>query len=248
MRLFPGLLATILVAVPLAGIAASVQIDFQGSAFTTRTGSGGTSILSDNFIDADAGDLVLATPLGANLVNAAVIPMSWSFDASTQFGSLYLTSNNPFAGQYGNAARFLFSTNARGVITGWGIDISGGILGGTNSPSFASLSLGKGGDTFAEGFASPACAAPPEVAVPCYTLEEGNSASGAWRVENSLQPPHGHIAPAPTFAPTRSEPLGFAPKSAPEMDPSSSGAAILLLLGGLTLLRGPARTRSGDTL
>jgi len=164
-----------------------------------------------NAIPENAGELVLGSPLGDSLNNAAVTPLSWSFDSNTQFGSIYLNSSNPFARGPGESMSFMFSTDANGVLTGWSIAVVGGIFQGTNSPSFAQITIGNAGDTFSTGFSSPSCAVPPGVPAPCYTVTESNAASGSW---------------SSTIA------------RAPEIDFTSSAGGLTLLLGGIAVLRG----------
>ena len=73
---------------------------------------------------------------------AAITPVSWSFDGTAPFAG-YLDSNGPTAGGPGQSASFVFSTDASGALTGWNINILGGIFSGTNSPSFAAITIGN---------------------------------------------------------------------------------------------------------
>jgi hypothetical protein len=207
-----GLLALgLMVAGPLAANAQTQTLGYTGSPFTSLSISGNLSNGLADAIPENTGELVLSSPLGDNLNNLAVTPVSWSFDSTTRFGSIYLNSNNPFAGEFGESTSFTFSTDASGVLTGWNINVIGGIFGGTNSPSSAAFTIGNAGDSFSSGFSTPSCAAPPGVVVPCYQISESNSAPGYWK--SSIT-------------------------QAPEIDPASAANGLTLLLGGIAVLRG----------
>jgi hypothetical protein len=200
-----------MVAGPMAANAQTETLDYIGSPFTSRSIDGNLTNGLANSIPENAGELVFGSPLGDNLHNVAVTPVSWSFDSNTQFGSIYLNSHNPAAADPGDSMSFLFSTDAHGLITGWSIAVVGGIFEGTNSPSFAQITIGNAGDTFSTGFSSPECAVPPGVPAPCYTVTESNAAAGSW---------------SSTVA------------RAPEIDSTSAASGLTLLLGGIAVLRG----------
>ena len=200
-----------MVAGPMAANAQTETLDYIGSPFTSRNIDGDLTNGLANTIAENAGQLVLSSPLGDNLNNAVVTPLSWSFDSNTQFGSIYLNSHNPAAGDPGDSMSFLFSTDAKGAITGWSIAVIGGIFEGTNSPSFADITIGNAGDTFSTGFSSPECAVPPGVPAPCYTVTESNAAPGSWNTSIAR---------------------------APEIDSTSAAGALTLLLGCIAVLRG----------
>jgi hypothetical protein len=204
-----SMVAGSMVAGPMAAHAQTETLDYIGSPFTSRNIDGNSSNGLANSIAENAGELVLSSPLGDNLNSAVVTPLSWSFDSNTQFGSIYLNSRNPAAGDPGDSMSFMFSTNANGAITGWSIAVIGGIFKGTNSPSFAQFTIGNAGDTFSTGFSTPSCAAPPPT--PCYIVTESNAASGSW---NS------------TIA------------RAPEIDSTAAAGALTMLLGCIAVLRG----------
>jgi hypothetical protein len=204
-----GLLALVFViASPKVASAQTETLGYGGSAFTSLTINGNLSIGLQNMIPANTGELVLSSPLGDNLHNAAITPVSWSFDATAPFGG-YLDSNGPTAGGPGQSASFVFSTDASGALTGWNINILGGILSGTNSPSFAAITLGNAGDSYSAGFSSPSCAALPGVVTGCFTIAESNNASGSW-----------------SSTITR----------VPEIDSASAAGGLTLLFGSLAVL------------
>jgi hypothetical protein len=205
-----GWLGVGMLAAPIMANAQTETLDYTGSPFTSLSIDGNLSNGLANAIPRNAGELVLASPLGDNLNNVAVIPISWSFDSNTQFGSIYLNSSNPAAGDPGDSMSFLFSTDANGVLTGWNIAVVGGIFEGTNAPSFAAITIGNAGDTYSSGFSNPSCNAPPGVPVDCYTVTESNAAAGFWKATVT---------------------------QAPEMDPASAASGLTLLLGGLAVLR-----------
>lgn len=205
-----GLSSLILMALsPVVATAQPETLDYVGSAFTNLTISGNLTNGLHSMIPENTGEVVLSSPLGDNLHNVAVTPVSWSFDSTTQFGSIYLNSSNPFSGQSPPPV-FMFSTDANGVLTGWNIDIVAGIFGGTNSPSFADVTITNPGDTFSSGFSTPSCAAPPGVVTPCFNIFESNSAAGHW---------------------------SSALTSAPEIDPASAATGLTLFFGALAVMR-----------
>jgi hypothetical protein len=192
---------------PMLANSQTETLDYSGSPFTSLTIDGNLSNGLANAIPENVGELVFGSPLGPNLNNVAVTPVSWSFDGSTQFGSVYLNSSSPFV----DSMSFLFSTDANGVPTAWSINVLGGILSGTNAPSFASVIIGNSGDSFSTGFSNPSCGAPPGVPVSCYFVSENNAAAGDWKT---------------TVA------------KAPEIDPASAAGGLTILLGGLAVLGG----------
>ncbi len=179
-----GALMLVLLAEPMPANSQTETLDYFGSPFTSVSTDGNPSNALANTIAENIGELVFASPLGHNLNNAAVTPLSWSFDSSTQFGGAYLNSHNPFV----DSMSFLFSTDANGVPTAWSIDVTGGPLSGTNAPSFASVTIDNSGDTFSTGFSSPSCNAPPGVPVPCYFVSENNAAAGDWKTAVAKAP------------------------------------------------------------
>ena len=205
-----GWLAVGILAAPIMANAQTETLDYIGSPFTSLSIDGNLSNGLANAIPQNAGELVLASPLGDNLNNVAVIPISWSFDSNTQLGSIYLNSSNPAAGDSGDSMSFLFSTDANGVLTGWNIAVVGGIFDSTSGKSFAAITITNAGDSFSSGFSNPLCGAPPGVPVDCYTVTESNAAAGFWKATVT---------------------------QAPEMDPASTASGLTLLLGGLAVLR-----------
>jgi hypothetical protein len=204
-----GLLTVALLAGPMVANAQTETLDYTGSPFTSLSITGNSSTGLANAIPENVGELVLSSPLGDNLNNVAVTPVSYSFDSSTRFGSHYLNSGNPQSP--GNSASFLFSTDATGMLTGWNISVIGGDFGGTNSPTWATVTISNAGDSFTTGLSTPSCEAPPGVPISCFSVSESNSAPGSWDA---------------TIA------------RAPEIDPASAASGLTLLLGGVAVLRG----------
>jgi hypothetical protein len=197
-----GLLAACLIAAPVAVRAQIETLDYQGS---IMNGSVSQSGYAPPGPFAFSGSIVLNSPLGANLNDATIVPMSWSFNSP--LGELSST----FAAQQpdDSGATFEFST-VKGKISGWSIDLFGGIDEGTNSPSYETGSIGLGGDSYSGGFSSPSCNAPPGVPTPCFAVAFANSKPGAWTASVNV----------------------------PELDPASLAGSLTLLLGGLAVLRG----------
>lgn len=223
------LIGFVMMAAPMAAFSQTETLDYYGSPFTSTSagssGSLGATLAAENTIPENTGQIVLSAPLGDNLSNVAVAPSSYSFDSNTQFGGIYLSSQSPFRNAPGNYASFLFSTNASGMITGWSISVVGGIFGGTNSPSSATVTISNSGDSFSTGFSSPSCAAPNGGA--CYSVRESNTSPGSFSVSGSSGGGSGGAA-------------------APEIDPRSAMSAMTLLLGGLAVLRGRRRVTAAS--
>jgi hypothetical protein len=209
-----GSVAIALLAGPMVSNAQTETLDYIGSPFTSFGFTGTMSDALANSIPQNTGEIVLSSPLGDNLHNFAVTPVSWSFDRSTPNG-VFLRSNSPFPGP-DDVATFLFSTNASGMLTAWNIVVSGGILQDTTAQSFAAVTINNAGDSFSSGTGSPSCQL-PEPATACFTLKQSNTAAGAWTA---------------TFA------------KAPEIDPASAASGLMLLLGGLAVVCGRRKLES----
>lgn len=216
MRSVQGILVALVVGLPMTVSAQTETLDYMGSPFTSVNTDGNPATALANTPPENTGEVILSSPVGDNLSGFQVTPVSWSFDANTPSGWLYLNSNSPFAGQPGNSASFVFSTDATGMLTAWSITVDGGIFVGTNS-SWADASITSWGDSFSSGLSTPLCGADSGIPAPCYDVSESNSAGGSWTSKVA---------------------------AAPEFDPASSMSALTLLLGGLLILRGrrsPAR-------
>src|SRR5690348_1106658 len=206
------IVSVILAASPvLAGAEETLQ--YIGSPFTSLTITGNiANALAMDTPPENTGEIVLAAPLGDNLDDAPVTPLSWSFDDGTSLGGFYLMSELS-----SNTLTFTASTNAQGNLTAWSINAGGNDFGSTNTPSFATMTIANGGDSFAVGESGFECSPPPGGLTPCYNVSESNSSPGIWKAEVS---------------------------SVPEIDMASAYAALTVLLGGLAILRGARRRRS----
>jgi hypothetical protein len=116
--------------------------------------------------------------------------------------------------QYGGPSVSVVFTTVDDSITAWDVIAnSGPPQQGTNTFYYSSASIdSNGGDSFNGYFTTPTCNAPAGVAVPCYNISESTTADGVW-----VDPPTA---------------------AAPEMDPASATAGLLLLIGGLAVARG----------
>jgi hypothetical protein len=208
------------ISLPLAANANTETLTYTGIPFTQATLGGNLSLAAAYAPAMDAGTVVLSTALGDNLNDVFVTPESYAFEGGGPASNYLGSATNPYVGEYGNVATFEFSTDSTGMLTQWNVNITGGVFGGTNSPSSASVTLTMAGDTFSAGFSTPSCAAPPGVTIPCYSIFESNinppfSAAGHW--EQTIAP------------------------QAPEMDPGMAGSGMTLLAGCLAMLRGRKR-------
>jgi hypothetical protein len=138
---------------PMIAGAQTETLDYTGAAFTP------VSINGHSGISNVTGEIVLSAPLGANLTNATVVPVSWSFNDPNLNSTLAGTTDS-----------FAFTT-VNGVITGWNIDVSfSNTVAKANT--FSSIILNNvGGDTYTTGYSAPAskCKADPD---PCFSLTQ----------------------------------------------------------------------------
>jgi hypothetical protein len=221
MKTFSASMAAIVLAgicIPLTANSQTETLTYTGNPFNQASFSGNLALAEAYAPATDAGTVVLNTPLGDSLIDVFVTPESYAFVGGGP-ASIYLSSDNPAIGTFGNSATFEFSTDATGLITQWNVAVTGGIFAGTNSPSSAAITLGMSGDTFSAGFSTPSCAAPPGVTIPCYGISESNisppfSAAGHW--QQTLT-------------------------AAPEIDSGMAGSALTLLAGLAAMVTGRFR-------
>jgi hypothetical protein len=149
--------------VPIIAGAQTETLDYTGVAFTP------VSINGHSGIPDITGEIQLSAPLGANLTNASVVPVSWSFNDPN------LNSNIASGGPCCTTDSFAYTT-VNGAITGWNIDVS--YLNSTaTSSSWSSIILSSvGGDTYTTGYSTPTCSGRPD---PCFSLTQ-TTAPGSW--------------------------------------------------------------------
>ena len=168
-----GLVALAWMAAPFAANSQTTLLDYQGSAFTNVSISGNGSFPDVPTLSSLVGDVVLSSPLGANLNNATVFPTAFSFNAPLINSELF----SP--GYAGSSSSFAFTTNNSGTITGWSVELSFTYL-GTNSPSGNSIVLGPGGDSYMGFGSTPGGCGPPGG---CSLLvQESSTSPGVWSV------------------------------------------------------------------
>ena len=202
------ILGSLIFLAPMTANAQTETFDYLGNLFTSVSVTGN----NDGFPNPirNTGELVLSSPLGDNLHNVAVTPLSFSFDSNSAFAP-FLDSNNPFSGP-SDVASFRVSTDANGMLTAWNIVVSSAILRGTNAESFAAVTINNNaGDSFSAGASNPSCGQPPGPPPGCFLLTDSTGAPGVWRESIT---------------------------KAPELDPASLASSLTLFLGGLAVLRG----------
>ena len=155
-----------LVACGLAPIIAGAQtetLNYTGPNFTPVTINGHSGIPNIT------GEIQLSAPLGANLTNANVVPVSWSFNDPV------LNSIIASSGPCCTTDSFALTT-VNGVITGWDIDLS--YLNSTaTSSTWSSIILSNiGGNTYTTGYSTPKCKGHPD---PCFSLIQ-TGVPGSW--------------------------------------------------------------------
>jgi hypothetical protein len=202
-----GLVVALLTAPKMVN-AQTETLVYTGNPFTSVSITGNVSDGLANAILQNSGELVLSSPLGDNLHNFAVTPVSWSFDGNTPNG-IFLNSNNPFPGP-DDVMSFRFSTDANGMLTAWNIVVSGGILQGTSAHTLAAVTINNSaGDSFSSSASNPSCGVPPGPPPGCFAVTESGGAPGVWGITK-----------------------------APEIDSASAASGLTLLLAGLAVLRG----------
>jgi len=138
-------------------------LDYTGAAFTP------VSINGHFGIPNITGEIQLSAPLGANLANATVVPVSWSFN-DPMLNSV-IASKGPCC----TTDSFAFTT-LNGVITGWDVDISFANS-AAKSSSWSSIILSDvGGDTYTTGYSTPTCKGRLD---PCFSLTQ-TTTPGSW--------------------------------------------------------------------
>lgn len=168
-----GLVSVILIAAPAFSAAQDQTLQYIGSPFTNFTATGDIGNAFAESPAENSGEIVLGAPLGDNLNDVAVTPLSWNFDAATN-SNFYLV-DLPY-----NSMAFTVSTNADGDLTAWNLSAGGNDFGSTNTPSYAAITLTNAGDSFAAGVSGYACAPPPGGLTSCFDVSESNSVPGSW--------------------------------------------------------------------
>ena len=202
-----GLAAAALLSARMAN-AQTETLDYTGSSFTNVSISGNNEGFANPI--QNTGELVLSSPLGDNLHDFAVTPVSFSFDGNTVFGPALDSSINSFTGP-ADVASFRFSTDAHGMLTAWDIIVSTTIFQGDNPESSAGVTINNAGDSFSANAGGSFCLDPAGPPPGCFTIEASSAISGVWKASVAR---------------------------APEIDPASAAGGLTLLLGALTVLRG----------
>jgi hypothetical protein len=208
-----GMAAAAMLCAPLVN-AQTETLDYTGSAFTNVNISGNNQGFANPI--QNTGELVLSSPLGDNLHDLAVIPVSFSFDGNTVFGAALDSSINSFTGP-ADVASFRFSTDAHGMLTAWDIVVSTAIFQGDNPESSAGITINTAGDSFSADAGGSFCLDPAGPPPGCFTIEASSALPGVWKASVTR---------------------------APEIDPALAGSGLTLLLGGLAVLRGLRKLES----
>src|ERR1700722_3266693 len=126
MKTFSALAAIVLagISLPQSANAQTETLTYTGEPFNQATFSGNLALAEAYAPAMDAGTVVLNTPLGDGLTDVFVTPKSYAFEGGGPT-SIYLSSDNPAIGTFGNSATFEFSTDATGLITQWNVAITG---------------------------------------------------------------------------------------------------------------------------
>jgi hypothetical protein len=139
---------------PMIAGAQTETLDYTGADFTPVTINGHSGLPNIT------GEIQLSAPLGANLTDATVVPVSWSFN-DPNLNSIVASS-----GPCCTTDSFSFTT-VNGVLTGWDIDVS--YLNSTaTTRTWSSIILSSvDGDTYTTGYSTHNCNVSPD---PCFTL------------------------------------------------------------------------------
>lgn len=176
-----GLVSAILIAAPAFAAAQDETLQYVGSPFTSFTATGDIGNAFAQSPAQNSGEIVLGTPLGDNLNDVAVTPLSWNFDPTTN-SNFYLV-DFPY-----NSMTFTVSTNGQGNLTAWNLSAGGNDFGSTNTPSYAAITLTNAGDSFAAGSSGYGCTPPPGGLTSCFDVSESNSVAGSWTAETKAVP------------------------------------------------------------
>lgn len=139
------LAAALLAAAQGASAGKCVQLTYLGAPFSSviATAGNGAANNSNPIYSPLTGLVTLSTPLPANAVNLAVIPAFWTFTEPAAYVP-FLVSDGYMNAPW-NHATFIFSTDSKGNITDWNIQIFDTIESG---PAFTStVSSSPAGDT-----------------------------------------------------------------------------------------------------
>jgi hypothetical protein len=156
---------------PMIAGAQTETLDYTGAPFTP------VSINGHFGIPNITGEIQFSAPLGANLTNATVVPVSWSFNDPN------LNSVIASTGPCCTTDSFTFTT-VNGVITGWDVDVS--YLNSTaDSKTWSSIILSDvSGDTYKTGYSTPKCKGDPD---PCFSLTQ-TTTPGSWSASVAAAP------------------------------------------------------------
>jgi len=136
--------------------------------------------------------------------------------ASFSFPAIYIDSPAPgYIGGWGvNTYSFTFTTDA-GTIVGWDINFALATGGGTNSPVTEDAVISNHGDGYVLQPSGVGCTAGPGQPDPCPPISGFNTTPGSWTIA-----------------------------AAPEIDPASAASGLMLLFGGVAVLRGRRKLES----
>jgi hypothetical protein len=149
---------------PMIAGAQTETLDYTGVAFTPVSINGHFGIANIT------GEIQLSAPLGANLTNATVVPVSWSFN-DPMLNSV-IASSGPCC----TTDSFAFTT-VNGAITGWDVDVSFSNSAAKSSTWSSIILSDVGGDTYTTGYSTPTCKGKPD---PCFSLTQ-TTTPGSWR-------------------------------------------------------------------
>jgi hypothetical protein len=166
-----GLVA--LLAGPMAANAQTEILDYTGSPFSSVSVEGNDAGAPNPA--QNTGELVLSSPLGDNLHNFAVTPVSFRFD-----GVPALDSNNSSFTGLEDVASFRFSTDAHGMLTAWDIVVRSVVLRGYTPESSAGVTITNAGDSFFASNDTTFCGQPPFPPPGCFNISASNGTPGVW--------------------------------------------------------------------
>jgi hypothetical protein len=161
----------LLLATPLAN-AQFTTLDYQGAVFTNVTNSGNYTFPDIPTLPFVVGDVVFSAPLAANLNDATLVPVAFTFNA-------LLLDSDVYKFLCCGSASFAFTTNNSGAITSWDVYLHLNIA-STNSPTENTIVLGPSGDTYTGSGSSPSVCRLPGGCT--QFLQESNTTPGSWTV------------------------------------------------------------------
>jgi hypothetical protein len=157
-----------------------------------------------------SGEVTLNGLLPENGIDTIVAPTEFNFPEigyGASYNYICSVCGYALAGMSEYGGAFFEFTTHNGRITAWNIDINFTGTPGTNTETSLYATISNTGDSFTQQSFGYGCMPPPGLPSPCEPISGGSSEVGGWAA------------------------------AVPEIDPSSAISGLMLLIGGLAVLR-----------